>query len=166
MKFREKTDAELMAMARSLVTELDLVTQELALRQLQPGDDQELLDSGNRFRRKPVRFRCYTTVEAARMLGVSEAKVKRWINACELKASNVAEHKIDNPRWRILEDDLLAFMEGRQPAPRVPQRRYRSCPYPGGPIDPELGEKLAKKGQATKSGKHWYRVWNGMTLYF
>lgn len=165
MTIRQKTDAELMALARSLITQLDVVTQELALRQLQPRDDQEMLESGSRFRRKAGQIKCYTTREVAGLLGVAEAKVKRWINAGELKASNVAESKIGNPRWRILEDDLLAFMEDRQPAPRVPQKRYRNPPYKGGPIDPELGEKLAKKGQAKKCGKHWYRVWNGMTLY-
>jgi len=32
-------------------------------------------------------------------------------------------------------------------------------------IDPELGEKLLKKGQSKKVGKHYYRIWNGMTLH-
>lgn len=36
----------------------------------------------------------------------------------------------------------------------------------GDPIDPILGEELLEKGQANKAGNVYYRIWNGMTLYF
>lgn len=71
------------------------------------------------------------------------------------------------PLYRIHPDDLEAFLLQRAvspPAPRGRPRRRRTPP--GGPLDPALGAELAKKGQAVFDRGNYYRVWNGVTLYY
>jgi hypothetical protein len=57
---------------------------------------------------------------------VSADKVRAWINAGELPATNVAGNGAIRPRWRIDELDLKTFEKSRQltkAAPRVRRRR-------------------------------------------
>lgn len=108
-----------------------------------------------------------TPPEVAKLLRVSTEKVLGWIRRAELRAVNVSNSS--RPRYRVSRDSLDEFLESREvqpPAPRARRRRHKYDGAPnGGPIDPILGEKLFKTGQATKVGKKYYRVWNGMTLY-
>ena len=65
---------------------------------------------------------------------------------------------------RVSQESFDAFLKSCEVQPPMPRTR-RQQRYPeSGPIDPELGVALAKKGQATKVGKHYYRVWNGVTV--
>ena len=108
-----------------------------------------------------------TPPEIAELLRVSSEKVLGWIRKAELKAVNVSEGF--RPRYRIRREDLDLFLRSREvqpPAPRAPRERQKPLTPEGSPIDPELGEKLLKKGQAEKVGDKYYRVWNGMTLFF
>lgn len=108
--------------------------------------------------------RCLTPPEIATRLRVSPEKVLGWIRRGELRAINVSDG--NRPRYRINPDDLEAFLNRRevQPPPRI-QRRSRTPPD-GGPLDPELGKKLAKEGKACLVNGKYYRVWNGVTLFY
>lgn len=108
--------------------------------------------------------RYLTPPEIAKRLRVSNGKVLGWIRRAELKAVNVGNGF--RPRYRISPDGLASFLASRevQPPP-PPARRKRRMPE-GGPLDPALGEELLKKRQAVKVGKQYFRVWNGMTLYY
>lgn len=104
--------------------------------------------------------------EIAKQLRVSPEKVLGWIRRGELKAVNVSNGH-SRPRYRVSQESLDAFLKYREvypPPPRV--RRRRQQPPEGGPLDPALGERLLKKKQAVKVNGTYYRVWNGMTLYF
>jgi excisionase family DNA binding protein len=107
-----------------------------------------------------------TPPEIAKLLRVSPEKVLGWIRRAELRAVNVGNGT--RPRYRVSREWLDAFLQVREvqpPAPRQVRRKREQRPE-GGPIDPVLGEQLLKKKQAVRVGKHYYRVWNGMTLYF
>ncbi len=108
-----------------------------------------------------------TPPEIAKTLRVSSEKVLGWIRKAELTAINVGNGT--RPRYRVRREDLESFLKSREvrpPAPRARRTRQVQRQPEGGPIDPKLGEELAKKGQARKDGKHYYRIWNGITLYF
>jgi excisionase family DNA binding protein len=110
-----------------------------------------------------------TPSEIAKLLRVSNEKVLGWIRRAELKAVNVS-NGVALPRYRVSRESLDDFMKAREVPPPIPRsvRRGRRPDKPpeGGPIDPVLGEQLLKKKQAVKVGNTYYRVWNGMTLYF
>ena len=111
--------------------------------------------------------RYLTPPEIAKLLRVSSEKVLNWIRKAELKAVNVSDGF--RPRYRIRREDLDLFLRSREiqpPSPRAPRVRQKPVTPEGGPIDPVLGQELLKKGQAEKVGKHYYRIWNGMTLFF
>ena len=57
-----------------------------------------------------------TTVDAAKELLVNADKVRSWIEAGELLASDVTIQQGGRPRWRIARRDLDAFLRRRQPA--------------------------------------------------
>jgi excisionase family DNA binding protein len=105
-----------------------------------------------------------TPPEIAKLLRVSPEKVLGWIRRGKLKAVNVSDGF--RPRYRVSQEDLDAFLKVREVQPPSPRTHRKRQPPEGGPIDPVLGEALHKKGQAVKDGKHYYRVWNGMTLYY
>jgi excisionase family DNA binding protein len=107
-----------------------------------------------------------TPPEIAKLLRVSSEKVLGWIRKAELTAINVGEGS--RPRFRIRREDLDSFLRSREvqpPEPRAARVRRKPMPPEGGPIDPGLGKELAKKGQARKVGKHYYRIWNGITQF-
>ncbi len=105
-----------------------------------------------------------TTREAARLLRVSADKVLAWIRRGELGAVNLSNRS--RPQYRISPDDLDTFLKAREVQPPLKRpRRLRREPD-GGPIDSALGERLIKKGQAAKVGKYYYRVWDGMILFY
>lgn len=108
-----------------------------------------------------------TPPEIAKSLRVSPEKVVAWIRDGRLKAINVSNQT--RPRYRVSHKDLNAFLKEievpSKRSPKVNQQRKQRPPE-GGPIDPALGERLLAKGMAVKHGKTYYRVWNGVTLYF
>lgn len=109
--------------------------------------------------------RYLTPPEIAARLRITPVKVIGWIRKAELRAVDVGNGT--RPRYRISPDDLKDFLRRREvpaPAPRI-QRREPKQPE-GGPLDPELGKKLTKEGKACLSGKKYYRIWNGIVLYF
>jgi len=110
----------------------------------------------------PDRF--LTPPEIARRLRVSPEKVLGWIRRAELTAINVSN--ATRPRYRISPESLERFLRSREVPSPPARRRYIRRPPEGGPIDPVLGEKLIKSGKATKVGNRYYRVWNGITLFF
>jgi excisionase family DNA binding protein len=115
--------------------------------------------------RAPVE-RFYTPSEIARMLRVSSEKVLGWIRRAELRAVNLGN--MARSKYRVRPADLENFLRLREVQPPRPRRR-RSTPSPppeGGPIDPELGEKLLKTGEAAKVGGTYYRKHNGIILFF
>lgn len=115
---------------------------------------------------KPASIPYLTPPEIAKLLRVAPDKVHGWIRRAELRAINVGNG--NRPRYRVSQESLDAFLQARevQPPPPRQERRRPDQPPEGGPIDPGLGEQLLKSGQAVKFGKHYYRVWNGMTLYY
>ena len=108
-----------------------------------------------------------TPPEVAKLLRISVEKVLNWIRKAELKAIDVSNGG-QRSRYRISQESLKDFLKLREvppPIPRTPRRKAQEACPDGGPIDPELGKELEKKGQARKSGNKYYRVWNGRTLY-
>lgn len=65
--------------------------------------------------------------EVAKMLRVSHAKILGWIATGDLRASDVASHRGQRPRWRISRDDLDSFLNRRAatPPPKAARRRRR-----------------------------------------
>jgi excisionase family DNA binding protein len=114
---------------------------------------------------RAVQISCFLTPPAiAMLLRVSPDKILGWIRRGQIKAINVGNGV--RPRYRVSPqslDDFLASREFKPPSPRV---RRRPEPPEGGPIDPVLGQVLLKKKQAVKIGNEYYRVWNGMTLFY
>lgn len=106
-----------------------------------------------------------TPPEIAKLLRVSPEKVLAWIRNGRLKAINVSNRV--RPRYRVNHDDLNTFLRTIEvsPAPAVKRQRTKRPPK-GGPIDPALGKRLLAKGQAVKHGENYYRVKDGVTLYF
>lgn len=105
-----------------------------------------------------------TPPEIAKLLRVSQDKILGWIRRAELRAINVSNRS--RPRYRVSRESLEAFLNARAVHPPPPPVRRQRQPPEGGLIDPSLGELLLKKKQAVKVGNKYYRVWNGMTLYF
>jgi excisionase family DNA binding protein len=103
-----------------------------------------------------------TPPEVATLLRVARKKVLDWIRKGELRAVNVSNTV--RPRYRISPDSLHTFLRCREVQP--PQSRRRKRAPKGGPLDPELGKKLAEKGEATLVFGKYYRVLDGKTLYF
>jgi excisionase family DNA binding protein len=105
-----------------------------------------------------------TSREVARLLRVSADKVLGWIHRGDLRAVNVSNRV--RPQYRVSAADLDAFLKEREVQP-PPKRSQRKSQEPeGGPLDPALGEALLKKRQAVKVGKEYYRIWNGMILFY
>ena len=104
-----------------------------------------------------------TSREIAKLLRVSPDKVLGWIRRGQLKAVNIGNGF--RPQYRISPDALQAFLRAREVQPPPPRRPRQQEPE-GGPIDPVLGEKLLKTGQAVKVDRKYYRVWKGMTLFY
>ena len=107
-----------------------------------------------------------TPPEIAKLLRVSNEKVYGWIRRGDLRAVNLGNKS--RPRFRIAREHFDSFLESRTVQPPPPRQRRQKQPVmpEGGPIDPERGEELLKKGQARKVGNVYYRIWNGMPLYF
>ena len=106
-----------------------------------------------------------TPPEVAEILRVSHQKVLGWIHKAELRAVNVGNGV--RPRYRVSREDLDSFLKIREVQPPVPRPKRRRQRQPeGGPIDPALGMKLLRKGQATKVGNSYYRVHDGVILFF
>jgi len=103
----------------------------------------------------------------ANQLRVSPEKVLAWIRKAELRAINVSDGN-RRPRYRVAPEDLEAFLERRvvQPPPVIQRRRRKREPPEGGPLDPELGKRLARQGKAKLVLGTHYRVWEGMILFF
>ena len=108
--------------------------------------------------------RYLTPSEIAKRLRVSPEKVLGWIRRAKLRAVNVGNG--DQPRYRVHPDDLEDFLKQREVQPPPPAQRRRRQPPDGGPLDPELGKKLAKEGKAELVMGAYYRVWEGVTLFF
>ena len=108
-----------------------------------------------------------TPSEIAKLLRVSQDTVLGWIRRAELRAVNVGRGTT-RARYRVSRESLDEFLRDREVQPPSRTRRGNATPKKpeGGPIDPVLGEKLAKQGLARESGGKYYRVWNGMTLWF
>ena len=117
--------------------------------------------------REEEQFERYLTPpEIAKRLRITAAKVIGWIRKGELRAVDVGNGS--RPRYRISPDDFEDFLKSREVQPPLPRTQHRRPQPPdGGPLDPELGKKLAKEGKARLAcDNNYYRVWNGMTLYF
>ncbi|MEL6110124.1 MAG: helix-turn-helix domain-containing protein [Planctomycetota bacterium] len=71
-----------------------------------------------------------TPKQAAEIIGVGQDHIVHLIHSEVLAASNVSLGK-KRPRWKISEDDIVAFMERRQkksPPKRRPRRKLREVP--------------------------------------
>jgi len=67
-----------------------------------------------------------TTAEIARRLSVSTDKIRAWIASGELRAVNLATRRGGRPRYRVLAEDLAAFLAARavaMPTARSTPRR-------------------------------------------
>jgi excisionase family DNA binding protein len=108
---------------------------------------------------------CYLTPpEIAACLRVSPEKVLGWIRRGELRAINVSNGY--RPRYRVSPEQFENFLKRRQVQPPPPIQHWRRQPPEGGPLDPELGKKLAKEGKAKLVSGKYYRVWDGMILFY
>ncbi|WP_442484453.1 helix-turn-helix domain-containing protein [Aeoliella sp. SH292] len=106
-----------------------------------------------------------TPPEICKQLRVSSHKVLGWIRRGELRAVNVSDTGF-RPRYRVSQQSLDEFLESREVQPPPPRVRRKRQPPEGGPLDPELGEQLMKKKQAVKVNGKYYRVWDGVILFF
>jgi excisionase family DNA binding protein len=109
--------------------------------------------------------RFLTPSEIARRLRVSSERVMGWIRRAELRAVNLGDSR--RSKYRVRPADLESFLTMREVQPPTPRHRRSTTPPPpdGGPIDPELGEKLLKTGQAAKVFGAYYRKHNGIILF-
>jgi excisionase family DNA binding protein len=105
-----------------------------------------------------------TPPEIAKLLRVTPQKVITWIRRGELEAVNVSDRV--RPRYRVSRESLNEFLERRKVRPPPPSPPRRRRPPEGGPIDPVLGEQLLKKERAVKLGGKYYRVWEGVILFY
>lgn len=107
-----------------------------------------------------------TPTEIAKLLRVSPDTIHGWIRRAELRAVNVGSGTT-RARYRVSRESLDDFLQLRevQPPARTQQSKAVKKKPDGGPIDPELGRKLAKQGLAKECCGKYYRIWNGMTLY-
>src|SRR5689334_14253479 len=111
------------------------------------GDKMEIPHQKNEKPRKlkAILHAYLTPPEIARLLRVCPEKVLGWIRRGNLRAINVSDGV--RPRYRVRReclDEFLASLEVQPPAPRE-RRRRNDRPPEGGPLAPELGEKLLKK---------------------
>lgn len=69
-----------------------------------------------------------TVEDAARVLRVGPDKIRTWIRAGELVATNTAAARSGKPRWVISREALDVFRKGRTsaPTPKAPKRRRAS----------------------------------------
>ena len=69
-----------------------------------------------------------TPPEVAELLRVSHSKVLTWIGTGDLRASDLASHRGQRPRWKIAKSDLELFLARRAatPEPKPQRRRKRS----------------------------------------
>lgn len=102
--------------------------------------------------------------EIAKLLRVSPDKVLGWIRGGALKAVNVGN--TSRPQYRVSTDALEEFLTTREVQIPPKRSRARRQEPEGGPLDPALGKELLKKGRALEIGNAYYRVWNGMTLFY
>jgi excisionase family DNA binding protein len=69
----------------------------------------------------------FSPPEVAEILRVSHSKILTWIAAGELRASDLASHRGQRPRWKVSRADLESFLARRSTtAPPEPRRRRRS----------------------------------------
>jgi excisionase family DNA binding protein len=75
-----------------------------------------------------LRGRGYTTADAAKLLRVSEDKIRAWIRAGELAAVNTAGPSSVKPRFVILPQAIEQFAAARSPAKpsKVAPRKRRT----------------------------------------
>src|SRR5690606_12733911 len=77
----------------------------------------------------PATKLAYSPPEVAKLLGLGHPKILQWIRTGELKARNLQTSKSGRPRYSVLHDDLMAFLDSRtvkQPAQKT--RRQQSPP--------------------------------------
>lgn len=76
----------------------------------------------------PHTDRATTPPAISKQLVVHVGKVLGWIQSGELRALNVGNG--NRPRWRIMPDDLQAFLDRRaaQPAAKTTRRRRKPDP--------------------------------------
>ncbi|HEY7311878.1 MAG TPA: helix-turn-helix domain-containing protein [Gemmataceae bacterium] len=69
-----------------------------------------------------------TTTDAARLLRVSEDKIRAWIRAGELPAVNTANTRSGKPRFVILPQAIRQFVAARSaaPPPKPPRRKKKT----------------------------------------
>ncbi|GAB5407223.1 MAG: hypothetical protein Aurels2KO_54540 [Aureliella sp.] len=72
----------------------------------------------------PLAFRTYTVAQAASVLQMGDDAVLAEIKNGNLGASNVSKGT-KRPRWRILEEDMVAYLRGLR-APVSPRPRMQS----------------------------------------
>ncbi len=77
--------------------------------------------------------RSYTPPLAAKLLVVNVGKILDWIANGELRASNVGNGS--RPRWRIMPDDLQAFLDRRAAKPPTAKSTRRRRKQPAGVIE-------------------------------
>ena len=66
----------------------------------------------------------YTPNQLAKVLRVGPNRIRGWIHRGELAASNVSDGE-KRPRWRISQESLDDFLEGRTPSFKPkPRRRH------------------------------------------
>jgi len=66
-----------------------------------------------------------TVRQVAEQLAIGQHGVLALIRSGELRAVDVSQRSGGRPRWRIMPDDLEAFVSRRTHQPRAPQRRRR-----------------------------------------
>jgi excisionase family DNA binding protein len=71
-----------------------------------------------------------TPPQVAEILGVEPEKIRRWIEAGELRATNIVLVPGGRPRYKVSEQELAAFLERRSTTPTPkPARRKRSAGF-------------------------------------
>jgi excisionase family DNA binding protein len=75
-----------------------------------------------------VPLRGYTVTDTAKLLRVSEDKIRSWIRSGELSAVNTAGPRTRKPRFVILPHAIEQFASARSAAesPKTPYRRRRT----------------------------------------
>jgi excisionase family DNA binding protein len=72
-----------------------------------------------------VTERAYSVKQVSEMLGIRTHGVLALIRSGQLRGVDVALQPGGRPHWRIMADDLEAFITGRTYAPAAPRRRRR-----------------------------------------
>jgi excisionase family DNA binding protein len=68
-----------------------------------------------------------TPPQIAKRLGVASEKVIGWIDGGELRAVNLSAGEV-RPRWRIMPEDLAAFLASRANTPDPKQATKLKAP--------------------------------------